>query len=144
MTDKMVNKLFDYSGGIPAYIVKIFQEAQVKALMAGRSCIDEKIVQQTVDTLAIRVPKTYSGGTYLSDFDIASKPRAPVASTPEPATVPAKPVKEPSEKPVSRLYANKRGRKNALRDEQDLLVVFKGSNDFCQILGEIGLLEVLS
>ncbi len=88
MTDKMVNKLFDYSGGIPAYIVKIFQEAQVKALMAGRSCIDEKIVQQTVDTLAIRVPKTYSGGTYLSDFDIASTPQAPVASSPEPATVP--------------------------------------------------------
>ena len=133
-----------YSGGIPAYIVKIFQEAQVKALMAGRSCIDEKIVQQTVDTLAIRVPKTYSGGTYLSDFDIASSPRKAAATAPEPVSVSAEPVPEPPEKPVPRMYANKRGRKNTLRDEQDMLVAFKGSDDFCRTLGEIGLLEVLS
>lgn len=150
MTDKLVNKLFDYSGGIPAYIVKIFQESQARALLMGRTRIDEKIVQQTVNTLAIKVPKTYSGGTYLSDFQVAVDFRKSEPSIPEPLSAGFEPTVEApelaipdSEKEVPRLYANKRGRKTVRRDEQDLLTAFKDSNDFLQTLREFGLLEVL-
>lgn len=122
LTDKLTNKLFDYSGGIPAYIVKIFQESQAKTLLIGRTCIDEKIVQQTVNTLAISVPKTYSGRTYLSDFQVAVDTRKAETSIPEPLAVRLEAAVEVPEsenpdveKEVSRLYANKWGRKTARR-----------------------------
>src|SRR5699024_5098820 len=70
LTDKLACKLYDHSGGIPAYIVKIFAESQVQALLMGRSCIDEKVMQRAIDVLAIKVPKTYAGGTYISDFGL--------------------------------------------------------------------------
>ena len=70
LTEKLANKLFDFSGGIPAYIIKIFQEAQAQALLHGQARMDERVMQRAIDILAIKVPKTYSGGTYLSDFDV--------------------------------------------------------------------------
>ena len=111
LTDKLANKLYDHSGGIPAYIIKIFQESQAQALIQGRSSIDEKIMQRAIDILAIKVPKTYSGGTHISDFEIGKElPEVP----PEPQEVP-------------RQYANKRGRRATQRDEADLLVAFRKS-----------------
>lgn len=147
MTDKMVNKLFDYSGGIPAYIVKILQESQARALLIGRTCFDEKIIQQTIDVLAIQVPKAYSNGTYLSDFQIAMGSQ-PALETTAVASKEANTVlgtaNKDVEKQIPRLYANKRGRKTASRDERDLLVIFKESDDFLQNLRGFDLLEVLS
>ena len=37
LTEQMANKLYDYSGGIPAYIIKIFQETQAQPLLQGRA-----------------------------------------------------------------------------------------------------------
>ena len=128
LTDKLANKLYDFSGGIPAYIIKIFQESQAQALILGRSSIDEKIMQRAIDILAIKVPKTYSGGTHISDFEIGKElPEVP----PEPQEVP-------------RQYANKRGRRAVQRDEADLLVAFResrGTQEMIKFLDMHQLLE---
>lgn len=131
LTDKLANKLYDYSGGIPAYVMKIFQETQVQALLQGRSSIDEKIMQRAIDTLAIRVPKVYAGGTYISDFEVAKTVRIPEQTA----------LEEPQE--VLRLYANKRGRKSVRRDDEDLLVAFMGGKDMIRHLREHDLLREL-
>ena len=141
LTDKLANKLYDYSGGIPAYIVKIFQESQVQALLTGRSCIDAKVMQQAIDILAIKVPKTYSGGTYLSDFELVANSEQ--TNDPDVQDCSAAQSMDDETKEVSRPYANKRGRKVTQRDETDLLAAFKAGGDFRKRLTDIGLLEVM-
>lgn len=127
LTDKLANKLYDWSGGIPAYIIKIFQESQVQALLMGRSTIDEKTMQRAIDILAIKVPKTYAGGTHLSDFELGEESPAVEIST----------EAEPQE--VARMYANKRGRKAAQRDAADLLTAYKSGGDVSQRLKDLDL-----
>ena len=128
LTDKIANKLYDHSGGIPAYIMKIFQETQAQALLQGRSCIDEKMMQRAIDILAIHVPKAFSGGTYISDFSVTETAYVPEPRSEECAKVP-------------RLYANKRGRKSAKRDDEDLLAAFLDGKNLIQHLQEHHLLE---
>ena len=106
LSEQLANKLYDASGGIPAYIIKIFQEAQAQALLQGERCISAKTMQRAINVLAIKVPRTFSGGTYISDFELP------------PNETPAPPDDAPS--PVKRLYANKRGRKTVQRDDVDL------------------------
>ena len=113
LTEKMANKLYDHSAGIPAYIVKIFWEAQVQALLNGERCITEKMVQRAVEILAIKVPKTFAGGTHISDFSFGEDGDG---VTP---VLPSTDGEEQLEQP--RLYANKRGRPVSVRDERDLL-----------------------
>lgn len=125
LTTSISNKLYDCSGGIPAYIVKIFGESQAQAMLQGRSCIDEKVIQRAVELLAIKVPRTYASGTHISDFEIG-------AQVPEPPT-------ETEE--VPRQYANKRGRKAAQRDYDDLLVAYTEGKDIEAYLRQLGYLE---
>lgn len=131
LTNKLANKLYDWSGGIPAYIIKIFQESQVQALLHGEPAINEKTMQRAIDLLAIKVPKTYAGGTFLSDFEVelALNDQGTVLQG------------EVAEKEVPRLYANKRGRKAAQRDQKDLLAAFKEGRDILQHLTNMGLAE---
>ena len=77
LTTSICNKLYDCSGGIPAYVIKIFAESPAQALLQGRSCINEKVIQQAVELLAIKVLRTYAAGINISDFEIGS-------ATPEP------------------------------------------------------------
>jgi hypothetical protein len=137
----LANKLFDYSGGIPAYIVKIFQETQAQALLLGQARMDERVMQRAIDILAIKVPKTYSGGTYLSDFDVGDAENVPSQSSEEiPREVPEE-APEESPESIPRLYANQRGRRAASRDAQDLVAVFAGGNDLLYFFKENHLLE---
>ena len=53
LTDRLANKLYDYSAGIPAYVVTIFREAQVQALLSGSLSINEQMIQRAIDMLAI-------------------------------------------------------------------------------------------
>ena len=131
LTNKLANKLYDWSGGIPAYIIKIFQESQVQALLHGEPAINEKTMQRAIDLLAIKVPKTYAGGTFLSDFEVelALNDQGTVLQG------------EVAEKEVPRLYANKRGRKAAQRDQEDLLAAFKEGRDILKHLTNMGLAE---
>ena len=144
LTEALANKLYDWSGGIPAYIVKIFQESQAQAFLMGRPCIDAKIMQQAINILAIKVPKTYAGGTYLSDFPpIGFQPIQPAEeSCKSPAGLMAG-CKKAGCKPAQerkRLYAKKRGRKAAVREEQDLLAAFKAGTDMLEHLSKFNLL----
>ena len=126
LSTSICNKLYDCSGGIPAYVIKIFAEAQAQALLMGCSCINEKVIQRAVDLLAIKVPRTYAVGTHISDFEIGMD--APV------------PPLEQEE--VPRQYAVKRGRKAAQRDDGDLLVAYNNGVDIEVHLKEHGCLEV--
>ena len=123
LTDKLANQIYDYSGGIPAYISKLLEEAQAQALMRGVSRIDHKMIAAAADYLAIQPPKELGTGTFLSDF------QAPAAGSMEhltdaPSPQEAEDTPEDTS-PVKRLYAVPRGRKAAERDERDLLVAFK-------------------
>ena len=131
LTDVISNKLYDLSGGIPAYIIKLFSEAQAQCLLNGIRCINEKILQQSADILAIKVPRHYSGGTYISDF-------APCGTT-EMSELQVQ--DEVSQDVVPRLYANKRGRKTVQRDDGDLIVMAHQSLTL-QVLCKAGLVEV--
>ena len=140
LTEKMANKLFDFSGGIPAYIIKIFQETQAQALLQGQARISERVMQRAIDILAIKVPKTYSGGTYLSDFDVEDTESDDALPDSPPEDVPEE-APEESPEPVPRLYANQRGRRAASRDAMDLVAVFAAGNDLLHFLKENHLLE---
>ena len=125
LTTSIGNKLYDCSGGIPAYVIKIFAEAQAQALLTGRSCIDEQTIKRAVELLAIKVPRTYAAGTHISDFEIGMQ-------APEPP---------PEQEEVPRKYAVKRGRKATQRDDGDLLVAYNNEVDIQAHLKENGYLE---
>lgn len=72
LTEKLMKQIYDLSAGIPAYIVKIFQEAQTQAILSGREKITYESIKQAVSYLGIEVPKVYSrGGTSISDFTVS-------------------------------------------------------------------------
>lgn len=129
LAENLANKLYDFSGGIPAYIIQIFRESQAQALISERAHIDEKIMQKAISILAIKVPKVYSGGTYISDFeDQASDDTPPV-------------LPKATEGEVKRQYANKRGRKSVRRDESDLLAAYRTQKDLLAYLRGTELME---
>lgn len=132
LADKLANKLYDWSGGVPAYIIKIFQEAQVQALLLGQTSIDEKIMQRAIDLLAIKVPKTYAGGNYLSDFETGIAGQTPTMRS----------LPETDGQTVTRLYAKRRGRKAVQRDKEDLLAAFRSGVNLLQHLAEFNLIEI--
>ena len=71
LTEKLMKQIYDLSAGIPAYIVKIFQEAQTQAILSGKEKITYEVIKQAVSVLGIDVPKVYSrGGTSISDFTV--------------------------------------------------------------------------
>lgn len=71
LTEKLMKQIYDLSGGIPAYIVKIFQEAQVQAILSGKEKLTYEAIRSAVDLLRIEVPKCFSrGGTSISDFEV--------------------------------------------------------------------------
>lgn len=129
LTEQLANKLYDASGGIPAYIIHIFQETQAQALLQGERCISAKAMQRAINVLAIKVPRTYAGGTHISDFAVPSEagPLPMEDSAPLP--------------PVKRLYANKRGRKVVQRDDADLTMGSRFVTPLEDWLRERGLLE---
>jgi len=166
LTDKIANKLYDASGGIPAYIIKIFQESQAQALLQGSSQISEKLMQQAINILAIKVPKFFAGGTFLSDFEQAETSRAGAAEAAEMMKESdAVPIPDGSASSVDvsvvaasdesssareapavsaagpRLFANQRGRKAAPRDEDDILAAFKSDTDMVSWLKARSLIE---
>lgn len=72
LTEKLMKQIYDLSAGIPAYIVKIFQESQAQAILSGKEKITYESIKQAVSYLGIEVPKVYSrGGTSISDFTVS-------------------------------------------------------------------------
>jgi len=82
LTDKLANQIYDYSGGIPAYISKLLEEAREQAFTRGTARIDNELIAAAADYLAIQPPKELDKGTFLSDF------RRPAEGYAEPVTAP--------------------------------------------------------
>lgn len=120
LTDKLANQIYDYSGGIPAYITKIFEQAQMMAMMDAAERIDGRYIQSAVDYLAIKPPREYEQGSFLSDFKVGV-PRC--AEDKETMAAPHSTGQSTSKE--KRLYANPRGRKAKERDERDMLFGFR-------------------
>ena len=71
LTEKLMKQMYDLSAGIPAYLVKIFEEAQVRSILSGREKLSYESIRQAVDYLGIEIPKVYGrGGTSISDFSV--------------------------------------------------------------------------
>lgn len=71
LTEKLMKQIYDLSAGIPAYIVKIFQEAQAQTILSGKEKITYESIKQAVSYLGIEIPKVYArGGTSISDFTV--------------------------------------------------------------------------
>lgn len=138
LTDKVANRIFDYSGGIPAYIVRILQEAQVQAILTGSETLDSEMIKLAVERLGISVPRTYASGTYISDFTAASD--IPPAGSVFEATA----ASSSSRETVPRVYANPRGRRKTSRAPNDLIELQKkyGTEDaILSALKQFDLLE---
>lgn len=136
LTTKIANKLYDYSGGIPAYVIKIFVEAQVQAILSGKEIIDESMIQKAISILSLDVPNTYLKGTSISDFQLNEHGcNILIESADE------------SKETVKREYANQRGRKAIQRDKYDIIDLFEKMMEvdrFIYQLDQFGLLETIS
>lgn len=132
LTDAAANRIYDHSGGIPSYILQIFQESQAQALTQGKYCMDEQDIKQAIELLSLSVPKKYAAGTSLSDFSIPVIEGRGLMAT------------DTADAEVNRLYAKPRGRKAKARSADDLLELWKrtGRADaFCELLIDCGLAE---
>lgn len=135
LTTKIANKLYDYSGGIPAYMVKIYTEAQVQAILSEKETIDDSMIQKSVNILSLDVPKTYLRGTSISDFEIKNHESDVLIETGDMTE---------EEGVVKREYANQRGRKAVPRDKYDLINLFEKNMETDRLiyqLDQFGLIE---
>ena len=135
LTTKIANKLYDYSGGIPAYMVKIYTEAQVQAILSEKETIDDSMIQKSVNILSLDVPKTYLRGTSISDFEIKNHESDVLIETGNMTE---------EEGVVKREYANQRGRKAVPRDKYDLINLFEKNMETDRLiyqLDQFGLIE---
>lgn len=171
LTEKLMRQLYDLSGGIPAYIVKIFMESQTQAILSGTEKLSYEVIKQAVTTLGIDVPKVYSrGGTSISDFTVqeicvkeiilAEDIEDPiieidcrVIERPEQEIIEVIPVIEPEQttelipelatEPIRRFYASQRGRKRAERDKSDLLALWDLNEDPKCLFQTLGTYEMI-
>lgn len=160
LTEKLIKQIYDLSAGIPAYIVKIFVEAQAQAILSGTEKLSYEGFKTAVSTLGIEVPKVYSrGGTSISDFVVEEAEMEETGTKEAEPTQSAELVKstkqvQPSEweadsdteaaavaeaeteesKPVKRFYASKRGRKKTERDQTDILEMWEVSQEPADLL----------
>lgn len=109
LTDALANVIFDYSGGIPAYITQLFQEAQAQALHLSEKKINPKLVRQAADYLSIKPPQALGSGTFISDITVCE-------GIPE--------ITDEGNETARRQFAVKRGRKNTVRDPEDLILAY--------------------
>lgn len=122
LTDSMATLIYAYSGGIPSYIVKLFQEAQALAIIEGTECLTEKLIKKTARELSIAPAPEYNTGTSISDMGAGAV----------------------SEETVDMASPAHRGRKKARRDSYDLLVIAgecSSDKEMIKRLKELSLLE---
>lgn len=141
LTDRVANLIYDHSGGIPSYIMQIFQQGQAQTIQAGREQMDEKLLKQGIELLNLSVPKKFPTGISLSDFtvsEVASEPAALPEQSRQDELTQGKPQEVP------RLYANPRGRKAVSRNNLDLIELWKRKQEtekIVQGMENLGLIE---
>lgn len=130
LTDSMANFMYDLSGGIPAYIIQIFQESQFQALASGKAHIDKKLISETCDRLMISPPQQYPKGTSISDFSAAQ----PIQINDD---------DDNGLEMQNREHTSRAGRKATRRDDNDLLFILKGDVPMEEALNLRGIMEVI-
>ena len=124
LTEKLMKQIYDLTAGIPAYIVKVVQEAQIQAILTGAEKVTYDLMKKAIAILGIDVPKYYGGnGTSISDFNVKEVEM------------------EGSEESGRRYFATKRGRPESGRDETDILELSKSGTDFLKRLEKLNLIE---
>lgn len=150
LTEKLMKQIYDLTAGIPAYIVKVIQEAQIQAILMGKEKLSYEIIKESVELLGIDVPKYYAyNGTSISDFAVREVETESLGSTSElcATTQTYAQLSSVSEsdtqsmQPVRRYFATKRGRPEAKRDRTDLIVLWKTEKELTEKLESLGLLE---
>ncbi|WP_097006945.1 ATP-binding protein [Lacrimispora amygdalina] len=165
LTEKLMKQIYDLSAGIPAYILKIFEEAQIQSILSGKEKLTYESMKQAVTYLGIEVPKVYSrGGTSISDFTVqevtkeeigveeldeleVEYPRTEEIETqittvpifPDQADIPT----EHTEMPVKRFYASQRGRKSAVRDNTDLIAIWKKNESVTHLIQTLKICQMV-
>ena len=146
LTEKLMKQIYDMSAGIPAYIVKIFTEAQVRAIISGKEVCDYSAFKQAIDYLGIDIPKNYGfNGSSVSDFEAKETKVLGFIEeddkTQNQSEIPSCAMRienkceyaledkllnpQNEEGTTKRYYATKRGRKKKDRDALDLIEIFK-------------------
>lgn len=117
LNEKIMKYFYDYTGGIPAYIIRLFQETQMAALQNGISSIDVKTIRNTAKRLSFEIPSPCGICTPISEFNGVGMDIAdfPIESECEYTEADAPAYTAPSS----------RGRKPMPRDKVDLLVWLK-------------------
>lgn len=147
LTDGLANKIYDESGGIPAYITAIFRESQVHALMTGKRCIDAGCIRFAVDALGLFVPKTFAKGIPISEICIENEAEEfrDVISGDDLCCTQTKKANIADDSDATtckRSYAVKRGRKPIPRDKDDILSAFLGGADAVEFLIANGMAQI--
>jgi len=70
LTNTMRKIFYQYSGGVPSYIVHLFQESQSQALLNNEKTLTEASVFKAAKILNYVVPEPYVEGVSISDFEV--------------------------------------------------------------------------
>lgn len=148
LTEKLMKQIYDLSAGIPAYIVRVVQEAQIQAILSGAEKVTYETLKRAVSLLGIDVPRYYAcNGTSISDFAVREVEVDEFESVTEldlsaesDEDLDAEPEAEVLE-PVRRSFATRRGRPETKRDTSDLIVLWSNEKDLVSKLESLELLE---
>lgn len=138
LLNEHISELIYYAaGGVTSYIIKIFMEAQIRAIATGAECLSENIIISTIRTLAIERPVSYTEGVSISSFVTDA-----VTSVPPTNYI----AKIDTDNGVPLPKAPKGGRKPRPRSKQDLICLLEGADTVAEceeILRQNNLLEVM-
>lgn len=125
ITDSLAALIYDLTGGVPAYITKIFQETQAYAITSGYETIDENSIKQTAKMLSIYIPQKYNVGCSISSFSVIDDYSNQTGSD-------------------GSVIVNKRGRRANPRDDKDILKLAENCDDVQELktkLQQAGMLD---
>ena len=116
LKENLMNMIYDYSGGVPDYILKIFVNSQIQAIFDGIEKITPGIIKKTVMMLNIQVRRTYTGGNSISDFELSEISFSDDSF-----------IKEQNKTLEKESYyrMKRRGRPFTKRDDNDIIQIFK-------------------
>ena len=116
LKENLMNMIYDYSGGVPDYILKIFVNSQIQAIFDGIEKITPGIIKKTVMMLNIQVRRTYTGGNSISDFELSEISFSDDSF-----------IKEQNKTLEKESYyrMKRRGRPFTKRDANDIIQIFK-------------------
>ena len=136
INEKIVNIIYDYSGGIPDYIIKIFIQSQIQSILEGKEKITIENIKKVVSMLNISVSSTYNNGSSISDFEVSEIEFSKQENQND--------IYDNQDNTYYKM--NKRGRPTKMRDKNDLIEIYHNSKndiDFINKLKECNLIQII-